>query len=206
MKNLSRAPKQDRSRARVERILASAAALLAGDAPEKVTVRALAARSGVSVGTIYQFFNDVEAVRAAVAERTYADFRTALRTRLTEETARASPGDFFCKLIEVIGELQQRHPEVGCLVRADRGDAFRVAFADELRALIAAHIRSAFARAFPRMKRGDRELKLEVAQAVLLGALQAMPTGPRAARAAHLMQAKAAVSLYANASFVQRRP
>ena len=38
----------------------------------------MSCRSGVSVGTIYQFFKDVEAVRAAVAERTYADLRSAL--------------------------------------------------------------------------------------------------------------------------------
>lgn len=202
---MPRIPTQGRSRARVERILNTAAALLADDEAEKITVRTLAARSGVSVGTIYQFFRDVEAVRAAVAERTYAEFRSALAIHLTEDAARASPGEFFCALIDVIGGLQKRYPQIGCLVRGDKSDGLRAAFASELRELIAEHIRSTFARAFPKMHKKERELKLEVAQSVMLGALQTMPGGPKGARLAHLTQTKAAVSLYANASFIVRR-
>ncbi|MGA7327073.1 MAG: TetR/AcrR family transcriptional regulator [Rhodomicrobium sp.] len=203
---MTRTPKQSRSRARVERILDSAAALLADDEAEKITVRTLAARSGVSVGTIYQFFRDVEAVRGAVAERTYAGFRSALAAHLTEDAARASPGEFFCTLIDVIGALQKQYPQVGCLVRGDNSDELRAAFAAELKELIAAHVRSTFARAFPKMQKNERELKLEVAQSVMLGALQAMPSGPEASRLAHMTQTKAAVSLYANASFIPRGP
>jgi hypothetical protein len=77
-------------------------------------------------------------------------------------------------------------------------------FAAGLRELVAAHIRSTFARAFPKMPKKERELKLEVADAVMLSALQAMPGGPEVERLAQLTQTKAAVSLYANASFVHR--
>lgn len=201
---MPRTPTQGRSRARVERILETAAVLLADDSADKITVRVLAARSGVSVGTIYQFFKDVEAVRVAVAERTYAEFESALATHLTKEAARASPGEFFCTLIDVIGGLQKRYPQIGCLVRGDNGDELRAAFAAELRNVVAAHIQSAFAQAFPKMHKRERELKLQVTQSVMLGALQAMPSGSEAARLAHLTQIKAAVSLYANASFLPR--
>src|SRR5262249_35795287 len=122
---MAKIPSQNRSRARVERILSSAAALLADDKTEKITVRGLAAHSGVSIGTIYQFFADVAAVRAAVSERTYAEFRSALETHLTEEVARTSPGAFFCKLMDVIGALQRQYPQIGCLVRPDQADELR---------------------------------------------------------------------------------
>jgi hypothetical protein len=91
-------------------------------------------------------------------------------------------------------------------VRGDNSDELRAAFATELRELIAAQIRSTFARAFPKMHKKERELKIEVTQSVMLGALQAMPSGPEAARLAYLTQTKAAVSLYANASFMRRGP
>jgi len=203
---MPRAPTQNRSRARVDRILKAAAGLLADDGADKITVRTLAERSRVSVGTIYQFFDDVEAVRAAVAGQTYAKFKSALATHLTADTARASPGEFFCRLIDVVGELQKRYPQIGCLVRGDNTDELRTAFASELRELTAGHIRSTFARAFPDMPKMERELKLEVAQSVMLGALRAMPSKPKAARLRHLNQTKAAVSLYANASFIPRGP
>jgi AcrR family transcriptional regulator len=198
---MPRIPTQGRSRARVERILSAAAALLADDSAEKITVRMLATHSGVSVGTIYQFFRDIEAVRAAVTERTYAEFKSALAIHLTEEAARASPGGYFGTLIDVFGRLQKQYPQIGCLVRADNSDDLRAAFATELRELIAEHIRSTFAKAFPKMPKGERELKLQVTQSVMLGALQAMPGGSNTARLAHLAQIKTAVSLYAEASF-----
>ena len=199
---MSRSPSQNRSRARVERILTSAAALLAETGEEKITVRALAAHSGVSIATIYQFFDDMEAVRAAVAERTYADLRSVLEDRLTEEVARTSPGDFFCTLIDLIGELQRRHPQIGCLVHADYASGFRGAFAMELRKFVIAHIRSTFARAFPQMDKEDRDRRLEVVQSAMLGALQALPSRVDARRSEHLRQTKVLVSLYAKTAFL----
>ncbi|MGP0090028.1 MAG: TetR/AcrR family transcriptional regulator [Xanthobacteraceae bacterium] len=198
---MPRPPSQNRSRARVERILNSAAALLAEAGGEKITVRALAAHSGVSLGTIYQFFEDIEAVRAAVTERTYADLRSVLEDRLTEEAAHTSPGGFFCTLIDLIGELQRRHPQMGCLVHTDYADGFRGAFAMELREFVAAHIRSTFARAFPQMGEEDRDRRLEVLQSAMLGALQVMPSRHDASRAEHLRQTKVLVSLYAETVF-----
>jgi AcrR family transcriptional regulator len=137
------------------RPLAEAANALsyADEGAEKITVRTLAARSRVSVGTIYQFFKDVEAVRAAVAEQTYAEFKSTLATHLTADAARASPGELFCSLIDVIGGLQKHYPQIGCLVRGDTSDELRAAFAAELRELVSAHIRSTFAMHSPKCTR-----------------------------------------------------
>jgi AcrR family transcriptional regulator len=202
---MPRSPSQDRSRARVERILVAAAQLLAETGAEKITVRTLAARSRVSVGTIYQFFKDIGAVRLAVAERTRGDLRKVLATELTLELACASPGNFFSRLIDVIGAVQRRRPHIGCLVQIDRSDEFRGAFALELRDYIAGHIRNVFAGAYPKMDKRDLKRKLEVILAALLGALDAMP--PRKhdpERAAHLQQTKTLISLYANAAFAPK--
>jgi AcrR family transcriptional regulator len=199
---MSRSPSQDRSRARVERILVAAAQLLAETGAEKITVRTLAARAGVSVGTIYQFFEDVDAVRLAVAERTRGDLRKVLETELTLELARASPGTFFNRLIDVIGAVQRRHPHMGCLVQIDRSDEFRGTFALELRDYVAEHIRNVFSDAYPKMDKRDLTRRLEVILAALLGALNATP--PRndpLERAAHLQQTKDLVSLYSDAAF-----
>jgi hypothetical protein len=76
-----------------------------------------------------------------------------------------------------------------------RPDDLRAAFAAELRELVAGHIQSTFAQAFPKMRKGDRELKIRVTLSVMLGALQVMPNGSEVARLAHLTQTKAAVSL-----------
>jgi hypothetical protein len=46
-------------------------------------VRTLAARSGVSVGTIYQFFDNVAGAPQAVAERSRGDLRSVLEAECT---------------------------------------------------------------------------------------------------------------------------
>jgi len=201
---MARLPSQDRSRARVERILAAAVELLAQTDVEKITVRTLAARSGVSVGTIYQFFEDVDGVRAAVAERARADLQSVLEAQCTEEVARASPGRFFSKLIDVIGGVQRRHPLIGCLVHIDRSDGFRGAFASGLRENVAAHIHRVFGRAFPKMDARERTRKLEIALGALLGALDAIPARDDPQRPEHIRQAKDLVALYADAAFAPR--
>lgn len=205
---MARLPSQDRSRARVERILVAAAGLLAEADAEKITVRTLATRSRVSVGTIYQFFEDIDGVRAAVAERARGDLRSVLETECTVEVARASPGRFFSRLIDVIGGVQRRHPLIGCLVHIDRSDGFRGAFASDLREFVAGHIHDVFARAFPRMNARERTLKLEVILGALLGALEAIPPRDDPRRAAHVQQTSNLVALYADAAFApkKRRP
>jgi AcrR family transcriptional regulator len=67
---LRRTPKQERSRALVETVLDTTDGLLAdGIHPAELTTTKIAAAAGVSVGAVYQYFSDTEAIVAAVAAR-----------------------------------------------------------------------------------------------------------------------------------------
>jgi len=66
---MARRPSQERSRTRVERTLAADGNCVA--------------RPGVSVGTIYQLFDNVAGARQAVAERTRGDLRSVLEAECT---------------------------------------------------------------------------------------------------------------------------
>lgn len=57
-----REPVQQRSKKRVERILAAALQLLESDGVESVTTRAIAQRAEVPVATVYQFFPNRDAI------------------------------------------------------------------------------------------------------------------------------------------------
>jgi AcrR family transcriptional regulator len=62
-------PRQDRSRALVEAIVEAAAKVLAQQGRDAVTTNAIAIRAGVSIGSLYQYFPNVEAILAAVADQ-----------------------------------------------------------------------------------------------------------------------------------------
>ena len=69
---------QARSRATVERILESAAELIAERGPDAATMTEIAQRAGVVIGSLYQYFPDKAGVMAALFERHSAGVRVML--------------------------------------------------------------------------------------------------------------------------------
>ena len=66
---LRKVPQQTRSRDKVARVLAAADRLLASHGAEALTTTRVAAAAGVSVGTLYQYFANKEAILVAMARR-----------------------------------------------------------------------------------------------------------------------------------------
>ena len=82
---LRRRPVQERSAARVQRMLDAAAALLDEVGYDATTTSLIASRAGVSVGSLYQFFPDRRAVLQALALRSFERFADVLSARIEEE-------------------------------------------------------------------------------------------------------------------------
>ena len=75
---------QARSRATVERILDSAAGLIAEKGPEAVTMTEIARRSNVVIGALYQYFADKSAINRALLSRHHAEVRQLLQGYLAD--------------------------------------------------------------------------------------------------------------------------
>jgi AcrR family transcriptional regulator len=75
-------PQQARSRAALQRLLASAEHVLINDGPEELTIARVAEHAGVSVGGVYRRFTGkeqlIDAVKQALAERLEHGVATAL--------------------------------------------------------------------------------------------------------------------------------
>lgn len=67
--NLRRTPIQDRAQATVEVILEATARVLVEDGYARLSTNRVAKRAGVSIGTLYQYFGDKDALVASLAER-----------------------------------------------------------------------------------------------------------------------------------------
>jgi AcrR family transcriptional regulator len=98
--SLRRTPVQERSAARVQRMLDAAAALLDEVGYEATTTSAIAARAGVSVGSLYQFFPDRRAVLQALALRSFSRFSAGLTERMT-----ASPLQRWQDAVELVVDV-----------------------------------------------------------------------------------------------------
>src|SRR3954462_14931918 len=64
---LRRVPRQARSRERLAHVLATADRLLAAEGPEALTIIRVAAEAGMSVGAVYQYLPDRDAIIEALA-------------------------------------------------------------------------------------------------------------------------------------------
>jgi AcrR family transcriptional regulator len=85
-----RRPMQERSQETVERVLAGAGRLLSRRMPlYEMTTAMIAAEAGVSVGALYRFFADKQAIIDAIAARHMEAFQAGLTRQLTE----APPAD-----------------------------------------------------------------------------------------------------------------
>src|SRR5690349_3763798 len=87
MTNARREPQQERSRARVQKIIDAADHILATEGFDALTIRHLADVADVPVGTIYQFFKDKNGVVDVIARRyldRFAEVMTELIDRSTQ--------------------------------------------------------------------------------------------------------------------------
>lgn len=70
-----RNPKQARAQATVDAILAATFQILEAEGPARLSTNRIAERAGVSIGTLYQYFRDKDAILAAMGERQADDVR-----------------------------------------------------------------------------------------------------------------------------------
>ncbi|RUV70541.1 TetR/AcrR family transcriptional regulator, partial [Mesorhizobium sp. M1A.F.Ca.IN.020.30.1.1] len=96
-----RAPTQQRSRERVERMLAAAAALIAEQGSDAMRMGEVAERAGVSIGSLYQFFPDKRAIVWALAERYTAESQACISAALKDVSDAEGLKQAFSELVDL---------------------------------------------------------------------------------------------------------
>src|SRR3954447_18658239 len=89
---LRRVPRQARSRARLQRMLDAADQLLAREGAEALTTTRVAEAAGVSVGSLYQYLPDKEAIVEALAGRYLTEFDGLMDDLAAQAPAAGGPG------------------------------------------------------------------------------------------------------------------
>jgi len=164
-----RTPKQERSEATVACILTAASQVLLREGYARATTNRIAERAGISVGSLYQYFDDKDAIFDAVLKDYFDRLVEAVRedpidpSRPLEETFRrlASLGlRAWPKGLEVLHQLQQ----VGSGAVRTRARRAKAELLAVLRTVAQAH------RAKLRLRGAD----LDEALALVIGAAEGM--------------------------------
>ena len=107
---LKRQPAQARSARRIEALLDAAAELLRDHEPEEITVRDLAAQAGVPTGTLYQFFEDKDAVLQALAVRFLAAMPGVMDDALA--SGRGGWPETIDRVVDAYAAMIREHPAI----------------------------------------------------------------------------------------------
>jgi AcrR family transcriptional regulator len=107
---MAKLPTQQRSRERVERMLAAASALIAKSGSDAMRMSEVAERAGVPIGSLYQFFPDKGAIIRTLAERYNALGRACIEEELSDVRDLDGLNDAFGGLIDIYYALFLAEP------------------------------------------------------------------------------------------------
>lgn len=106
---LRRVPRQARSREKLAKVLSAADRLLADEGAEALTTTRVAEAAGVSVGALYQFLPDRDAIIAALADR-YLGRLEELMDSFVEQAQTTRWDDPVEVLVEAFAALYRAEP------------------------------------------------------------------------------------------------
>ena len=116
-----RNPVQNRSQETVQKVLAATGALLArGLGADALTTAQIAAEAGVSVGALYRFFPDKQAIVDAIALAHMERFQEALTARLFLAFPPDAPA-FLATVIDAFAEYLEAHADFRTIAFAPGG-------------------------------------------------------------------------------------
>lgn len=102
-----RNPKQARAQATVDAILAATFQLLEAEGESRLTTNRIAERAGVSIGTLYQYFKDRDAILTAMGERQ----AETLRRKITDIVLASPEQDGVRTIVRAITNGIEGSPE-----------------------------------------------------------------------------------------------
>lgn len=135
---MRREPVQKRSKVRMERVLDAAEEIFVEKGYDGATTNQIAARAGTSIGSIYEFFSNKQALAQKLAER-YESELTALYDEVVVDDPRGRDA-IVDKVVDALADFYARHPGMGPLLRSSRGSEDLDKTGQKLQASLTDHI------------------------------------------------------------------
>ena len=188
--------RQERGRRRIAHLLDVAAEVFADVGYEAATTNAIAARAGMSPGSLYQFFPNKEAIAAALAARYVEELTATHDIALDPDLAGLPLDELIDRIVDPLVEFNLRNPSAHALLQgsdispdlAESTQALHEAVLDRIEAIIAARA--------PTLRARERSRAARVSVQIFK-AIQPMVLGARASeRAAVVGELKAALRGY----------
>ena len=179
-----RTPTQRRSQERVARIAHAAGELCAEQGADAVTMEAIAARAGTSIGSLYQFFPNRDALLQTVAERYVADLLALLDEEAAPDDAASLPlPGLVDAVLAPFERFHRTHPGYFAVLFAPAGSHALATVRGRLRERLVARVDLLLRRRAPALgaarRRRVARTAVEAARALLQYVETALPASER---------------------------
>ncbi|MEJ1930187.1 TetR/AcrR family transcriptional regulator [Nostoc sp. NIES-2111] len=105
-----RKPSGDRGRQRRDLILNTAADLLAEGGVEAINTNALAERANISIGSVYQYFSNKQAILTALGERYMQQLSSNTLAALKQDVSNLDFSTIVDRVIDPMISFERKHP------------------------------------------------------------------------------------------------
>ncbi|MCA0456106.1 MAG: TetR/AcrR family transcriptional regulator [Chloroflexi bacterium] len=168
-------PKQKRGQQRVEAILNAASALFAEVGYEAATIVEIAARSDTSVGSLYQFFSNKEAILYAIVERYVAAATVTFANMEVESFPEMTLEQSIRAIIRPLKEFIRDNQDFRAIFASSHGPDFLEQTIRAMDEAMLARTDAALAEARPHVRPTDRR-KASLVCMVIMKAMLGMTT------------------------------
>lgn len=187
LRGAPRPPVQRRGQQRVDAILDAAEEVIGEVGVEAATVQAIAERSGASVGSLYHFFPNKDAIVEGLAERYNRTVRETMERSRRADEPWVPLRELFPRMIADFVALEQRHPGYMQVCRAtDSQSGGRSAIARRTQAALHAMVQDLLHRRNPGMAAAEAMVHARLSVAAVGAVLEEiaeLPSGERPALA-----------------------
>lgn len=185
-----RTPTQRRSRERLSRIVLAAGELCGERGVDAVTMEAIAERARTSIGSLYQFFPNRDALLQALAERNVADLEELLDARDAPEVATLALPELVEATLAPFVAFHEAHPGYFAVIFAPQGSVALRAISGRLRARLRRRVEGLFRLRAPHLSPLKRRrlalTAVEAARALMQYIEKNVPPAERRAQRAEL--------------------
>ena len=191
---LRRNPIQARAKERIERVLDAAEMVFVEVGYDSATTNQIAARAETSIGSIYEFFGNKQAVAKALADR-YLRELTGLYDEVVVDDPRGRDV-IVAKVVDALDGFYMRHPGLGPLLRGCRGSEDLQAAGESLQDSLVEHVERLIAVRRGATDPARRHVVAEMSADVLRCVLDDLAGKPGDERAALVAELKLVLTSY----------
>jgi AcrR family transcriptional regulator len=188
--------RQERGRRRMEQLLDAAAEVFAESGYAKATTNAIAARAGVSPGTLYQFFRNKQELADALAERYVAALSAAHEAAFSGDVDGLAVSEVVDRIVDPLLAANLAHPGFAAMLADPAAPLALLAGKQDLRAAMLGRIEALLRSRAPQLEPRDAARTAVVCVSVYRGLLPLVEATDGDERSAVTRELKAVLTRY----------